>query len=330
LRVESQESRVETAELARVRLRRWLVGNLLMSQPVLSRYLDPDILSRVADRTFEPRGLVVGNLAGAHKSPLAGFAVEFAGHREYVPGDDPKHIDWRLFFNRDKYFVKQYELETNFVCHLLLDISASMRYGENRQQKLLYAAQLAAVLAYSVVRQNDKVSLGTFDSQLRGFLPPSNSLAQILRITEHLDDIESVEKTDVAESLSDFAGRFARREIVIILSDLFCDLQGLEAAIQRLRFSRHEVLLFQTLHHDELTFPFEGPIRFLGLEVPQEERVHADDLRATYLEGLARFRQEVELLAERNGCEYLLVDTSRNMADLLSDYLDRRGRSRRV
>ena len=300
------------------------------SQPLLSRYLDPDILVRVAERTFEPRSLVVGNLAGAHKSPLAGFAVEFAGHREYVPGDDPKHIDWRVFFNRDKYFVKQYELETNFVCHLLLDVSASMRYGENRQQKLLYAAQLAAVLAYSIVRQNDKVSLGTFDSQLRGFLPPNNSLAQILRITEHLDDIAAVEKTDLERSLSDFAGRFGRREIVVILSDLFGDLTKLEAAVQRLRFSRHDVLLFHTLHDDELTFPFEGPVRFVGLEVEAQERVHADDLRAAYLEGLARYRRDVELLAERNGCEYLLVDTSRNMADVLSEYLDRRIRTHRV
>ena len=104
-----------------------------MAKSVLSRYLDPEVLSRVADRHIEPRGLVMGNLAGAHKSPLSGFAVEFAGHREYVPGDDPKHIDWRVYFTRDKYFIKQYEMETNFVCHLLLDVSASMRYGDERR-----------------------------------------------------------------------------------------------------------------------------------------------------------------------------------------------------
>src|SRR5919106_4929563 len=118
-----------------------------MLKSILSRYLDPEVLSHVAERAFEPRGLVIGNLAGAHKSPLSGFAVEFAGHREYVQGDDPKHIDWRVYFNRDKFFVKQYELETNFVCHLLLDISASMRYGEVKQQKLAYSAELVATLA---------------------------------------------------------------------------------------------------------------------------------------------------------------------------------------
>ena len=106
-----------------------------MAKGVLSRYLDPDVLSQVTDLHFDPRGLVIGNLAGSHKSPLSGFAVEFAGHREYVPGDDPKHIDWRVYFNRDKFFVKQYELETNFVCHLLLDISASMRYPKPKDEE---------------------------------------------------------------------------------------------------------------------------------------------------------------------------------------------------
>ena len=103
-----------------------------MVQSILSRYLDPDVLGRLAGRSLEPRGLVVGTLAGHHKSPLSGFAVEFAGHREYVPGDDPRHIDWRVYYNRDKYFIKQYEMETNLVCHLVLDVSASMRYGDEQ------------------------------------------------------------------------------------------------------------------------------------------------------------------------------------------------------
>ena len=158
-----------------------------MTHDALSRYIDPEVLSQVADRHFEPRGLVIGNLAGAHKSPLSGFAVEFAGHREYAPGDDPKYIDWRVYFNRDKFFVKQYELETNLVCHLLLDISASMRYGEGKQQKLMYASLMATTLGYSIIRQADKVSLATFDTHVRGFVAPSNSMGQVVRMTQHLD-----------------------------------------------------------------------------------------------------------------------------------------------
>src|ERR1700723_1535841 len=121
-----------------------------MAKSVLSRYLDPDVLARMADRHIEPRGLVMGNLAGAHKSPMSGFAVEFASHREYTPGDDPKHIDWRVYFNRYKYFIKQYEMEPNFSCHLILVPSASMHYGDDRQQKMLYAAQMATTLGYSI------------------------------------------------------------------------------------------------------------------------------------------------------------------------------------
>ena len=198
-----------------------------MASSVLSRYLNPEVLSRVADRPVEPRGLVMGNLAGAHKSPLAGFAVEFAGQREYVWGDDPKHIDWRLYFTRDKYFIKQYEMETNFVCHLLLDVSASMRYGENAEQKLIYAAQLATTLGYSIIRQNDKVSLGTFDDRIRGFVAPSNSMAQVHRMTEHLGEIEPIEKTNMADCLMELAGRTQRREIIMVFSDFFTDLAAL-------------------------------------------------------------------------------------------------------
>src|SRR5215471_3896207 len=177
-----------------------------MPKSVLSRYLDPDVLSRMASRQIEPRGLVLGSLAGAHKSPLSGFAVEFAGHREYVAGDDPKHIDWRLYFKRDKYFIKQYEMETNFVCHLLLDVSASMRYGEDEQQKLLDASRMATTLGYAIVRQSDQVSLTAFDEVLRGTIPPRNSLGQIVQFTEHIDALEATEKTRMAECLVEVTG----------------------------------------------------------------------------------------------------------------------------
>src|SRR5690606_24474672 len=153
-----------------------------MTASVLARYLDPDVLSHLAQRKIEPRGLVLGNLAGGHKSPLSGFAVEFAGHREYVWGDDPKHIDWRLYFTRDKYFIKQYEMETNFVCHMVLDVSPSKRYGEDDRQKLHYAAQMATMLGYSIVRQGDKVSLATFRESVQGFVAPSNYVAHVVRM----------------------------------------------------------------------------------------------------------------------------------------------------
>jgi uncharacterized protein (DUF58 family) len=295
-----------------------------MAKSILSRYLDPDVLSRVADRHLDPRGLVVGNLAGAHKSPLSGFAVEFAGHREYVPGDDPKHVDWRVYYTREKYFVKQYELETNFVCHLVLDVSASMRYGEGAEQKMLSAAQMASTIGYSVIRQSDKVSLFTFDNQVRGFVTPSNSMAQVVRMTEHLDELSPVEKTAMPECLNEIAGRLGRREIVMIFSDFFVNLDDLEPVLQRLRYAKHEVVLFQVMHHDELAFELDGMVKFVGLEVPDELLAQTDDLKRGYLAAVQQFNDHFEEIAHRNGCERVLVDTSRGVGETLIDYLNRR------
>ncbi len=301
-----------------------------MATSVLSRYLNPEVLSRVADRAVEPRGLVMGNLAGAHKSPLSGFAVEFAGHREYVWGDDPKHIDWRLYFTRDKYFIKQYEMETNFVCHLMLDVSASMRYGENAEEKLLYAAQLATTLGYSIINQNDKVSLATFDEKVRGFVLPSNSMAQVHRMTEHLGEIQPVEKTNMADCLMELAGRTQRREIVMVFSDFFTDLDALEPALQRMRYSQHDVVLFHVMHHDEMYFEFEGMVKFLGLEIEDEFLSQTEDIRTGYLKALENFNKNFEELCQRNRVERVEVDTRRNMAEVLIDYLNQRSRTRRA
>lgn len=296
---------------------------------VLSRYLDPATLSSLAERHIEPRGLVMGTLAGAHRSMLSGFAVEFAGHREYVAGDDPRHIDWRVYFSRDRYVIKQYEMETNFVCHLILDTSASMRYGEAGQQKLDYASRMAATMAYAVIRQNDKVSLATFDDRVRGFVPPSNSMAQVLRITDHLDSASPVEKTDMAACLTELAGRMHRREIVFIFSDFFTDLDKLESALQLLRFSQHEVVLFQVLHHDELDFPFDGMVRFDGLEDTDEILTQTEDIRRGYLQAVRDFTSRFTDLCQRNRVERVEVDTSREIAEVLIDYLNQRSRLNR-
>ena len=301
-----------------------------MAKSILSRYIDAEVLGKVQGTPVKPRGLVMGNLAGAHKSPLHGFAVEFAGHREYVIGDDTRHIDWRVFYKRDKYFIKQYEMETNFTAHLVLDVSASMRYGEEQQQKMLYAAQMLTTLGYSIIKQSDRVSLSTFDEKVRGYVPPGNSMAQIQRMTEHLDEIEPKEKTDMSECLSEVAGRTGRREIIMIFSDFFTDLDELEKVLQRFRYQQHEVVLFQTLHHDELAFNFDGMIKFIGLEVPDEILMQPSELRKAYLAALNRFNDRFEEICQANKVERLLVDTSTGMGEFLFDYLNTRGLVRRA
>jgi hypothetical protein len=270
-----------------------------VARNVLSRYLDPEVLSQVADRHFDPRGLVVGNLAGAHQSPLSGFAVEFAGHREYSPGDDPKHIDWRVYFNRDKLFVKQYALETNFVCHLLLDISASMRYGDGAT-----AEADVRVSHGGNTRLFDRASKRQSQSGHLRFAGAQPAAAQQLAGPDRADDPAPGRNPAGPKDLD---GR---------LPDGIIDPHGaprnrrglqrflhrpgpLEAALHRLRYNRHEVVLFQVLHHDELSFEFDTMTKFIGLEIAEELLVQPEDLRRGYLNALERVNRQLEEIAER-------------------------------
>ncbi len=294
------------------------------TQAVLSRYIQPEVLTRVQHAKFVPRQLVEGTLAGSHKSPFHGFAVEFASHREYVAGDDLRHLDWNVYYRHQRHFIKQYEMETNLVCHLMLDVSASMRYGEDDAQKLLYAARMAVMLSYLVVEQSDKVSMSTFDEIVRGWLAPSNSLGQVMNMTEMLDEVEPVKKTSIGSTLIDLAGRVGRRSIVIVFSDFFVDLDDLDFALQRLRYDRHEIVLMQTMHHDEIVFDMDGMVRFVGLEEDDQFLTRPQDVRAAYLEALSEHNEKLDQICEANQCERLLCDTSRPMAELFADYLQKR------
>ncbi len=293
-------------------------------QAVLSRYIQPEVLTRVDQYTLNPRQLVEGTLAGAHKSPFHGFSVEFASHRQYAPGDDIRHLDWKVYFRHGKHVIKQYEMETNLVCHLMLDVSASMRYGEEATQKLLYASRMAVTLGYLVIERSDKVSLTVFDVDVRATLPPSNTMGQIMKMTEQLDMIDPVEKTQIGPSMLHLAGRAGRRAIVVVLSDFFVDLDDLDDAIQRLKYDRHEVVLMQVLHHDELYFDIEGMVKFVGLEDDDIFLTRPRDVRKAYLEALKRHNDRLEEICDTNQCERVVCDTSRNMGELFADYLQKR------
>jgi uncharacterized protein (DUF58 family) len=290
----------------------------------MSKYIRPDVLTRISRIKFEPNGLVEGTLAGAHRSPFHGFAIEFAGHRDYVPGDDIRHLDWKVYYRHKKYLIKQYEMDTNLVCHLMLDVSASMRYGAGDTQKLLYAARMAVTLANLVVEQSDRVSLTTFDEKVVGSLAPSNSLAQLINMSEMLDEIKPVKKTHIGPALMDLAARAGRRAIVVILSDFFVDLDDLNTAVQRLRYDDHEVVLMQVMHNDEIEFNMPGTIRFVGLEDGREIDARPDDTRKIYLDAMNEFNGRLQEIANANRCERLVCDTSRDMAELFADYLNAR------
>ena len=301
-----------------------------MSSAILNKYIRPEVLSQLTRFKLDPRQLVEGNLAGAHKSPFHGFAVEFASHREYVAGDDLRHLDWKVYFRHERHVIKQYEMETNLNCHLILDVSASMRYGEDDEQKLLYSSQIATTLAYLVVEQSDRVSLTTFDNKTRGYLPPSNNMGQIIRMTESLDQVKSVNKTNIARTLGEVSAKIGRRSIVVVISDFFVEIDDLEDALQRLRYDNHEVVLMHVMHKDELQFDIDGMIRFIGLEDPDQLLTRPHDIRDAYLEALEKFMVDFQTLCDANRCEYVLCDTSRDLGATFAQYLQQRSQAGRL
>ncbi len=295
-----------------------------MAKPILSRYIQPEVLSRVAHLSVGPRDLVEGHRAGEHRSPAHGFAVEFASHRQYVPGDDTRHIDWRIYHRHHKLLIKQYEMETNLNCHIVLDISASMRYGEGDQQKLTYAARLASTLAYLVIERGDRASFAAIDQEVRAAIPASTTAGQIVRMADALDQLDATAKTNLADPLGELAEGFGRRGIVIIISDYLTDVALLEPALQRLRYEKHEVVLMQVMHHDELAFEFDSMVRFVGMESQQEMLTRPKEVRRAYLAALTRHHEKLEALCDANRCERMLCDTSLPLGQALADYLQQR------
>ncbi len=232
-----------------------------------NRYLDPLTLAKVRGLELQARLVVEGYLSGMHKSPYHGFSVEFAQHREYVPGDDIKHIDWKVYGRTGKFFLKQYEEETNLICWILLDVSESMHYGSVAgMTKYDYASMAAAALAYLVLHQADSVGFVTFDSQVRTFLKPSSQPSQLKEMVKCMNQGPGREKTHMAPLFHDLAERVNRRGLIFLLSDMFDEVPDILAGFKHLRHKRHEVILWHILDKAELTFPFQEATLFRGLE----------------------------------------------------------------
>src|SRR5262245_19992802 len=248
--------------------------------------LQPDVIARAQALGLKARLLVEGLRVGDHKSPFRGFSVEFVQHREYVPGDDIRHIDWKSYGRSERYTVKQYEQETNFIAHLLLDASKSMQYGEREANKLEYAKLLVASLAYVIVRQRDSVSLSCFDSAWRAQLPASSQVGHLQAILRTLEDLNPDEKTSIGPLLEQVCDRVRRRGPVFLISDCFDEVQPLMTGLRHLRFRGHEVTLFHVLHPDELKFPFDGEVRFDALEDAEQLMTRPHLIRPAYLRAL--------------------------------------------
>ena len=292
---------------------------------------DPEALARAEALGLLARSIVEGYRVGGHRSPFKGFALEFAQHREYTAGDDLRHLDWKVLGRTDRYFLKQYEQDTNLVAWLLVDASESMAYGSTAVTKLHYAKACAATLAHAILLQKDAVALGLFDTAIREQIARTDNQGKIHEILRRLAALEPAGKTDMGETLERVALAFRRRGIAIIFSDFFDDEEKIERGIQRLKFLRHEVILFHVLDHQELAFEFRGSCRFQGLEDLPTLDLAPEDYRKDYLRAFGEFQTRIRRIAERNACHYVLADTSHPVVEVLGGYLSlrlRMGRNR--
>jgi uncharacterized protein (DUF58 family) len=289
--------------------------------------LDPAAIARFGRLELIARLVVEGMMSGLHKSPFKGFSVEFAEHRQYGPGDEIRHIDWRAFGKTDRFFVKEFEEETNLKAHLVVDASGSMGYSGRTVSKLEYAKRMAASLAYLMIIQRDAVGLTTFDTSVRTMIRPRAVPNQFSILCKTLEDTRTGGETSLGGILHALAERIRRRGLVIIFSDGFDDLDELTKALQHLRYRRHEILFFQTLAPEEEEFPFRRPAQFRNLEHPAH-RVRVDPLalRAAYLDRFDRFCRSLKERVQAMGADFHRVSTAAAIEKTLLDYLSSRSR----
>lgn len=296
-----------------------------MSDQILQTYyLDPELLQKIGDLEMIAREVVEGLRVGSHRSPLKGFSTEFAHHRQYVPGDPIRDIDWRVFGRTERFYTKLYEAETNYDCHLLIDASASMNYASGKVSKLEYAKFLSAALAYVVLKQRDSVGLSVFDSEVRGYLPPRSTMGILLQIDRLLRETKSVPRTTLAKQLHDSAMMIKRRSFVVVISDFFCEVDDILSGLDHLRHDGHNVVVMQTLDPYELSFPFNGTWRFEGLEMEEPLTSQPERIREDYLEALQKHRDALSDGCIASHIDYTLVDTSRPLDAFLSEFFHER------
>jgi uncharacterized protein (DUF58 family) len=296
------------------------------------KYLDPRTLNKISRLELKARLIVEGFISGLHQSPYHGFSVEFAEHREYVPGDEIKHIDWKVFGRTDRFYVKQYEEETNLKAHLFLDASESMGYAsaEVGVSKLAYASMAAAALAYLMIRQQDAVGLTLFDSEVRAALPASSHGSHLKNLLHAIEEARPAEKTNVSTILHEAADRIRKRGLVIVFSDLFDDIEKVAAGLRHLRHKKHEVILFHVLDADEVRFPFERMTLFEGLEELPHIVADPRAIRRAYLQEMKDFIAEVRKICLQNTVDYVELHTDMTLDVVLAQYLATRAAGRKA
>ncbi|MCA9107648.1 MAG: DUF58 domain-containing protein [Planctomycetales bacterium] len=292
--------------------------------PDSRRFLHPEAIKRIARLDLRARHIVEGFLSGMHRSPYFGQSVEFRQHREYVPGDDLRHVDWKVWARQDRLYVKQFEEDTNLRCLLLMDVSNSMRFGSGPLDKYEYGCTVAATLAHWILKQQDAVGLIAFDETPRMRVPVSSRRNQLTAITEAMNVSTPRDKTDLAQLLRRVAEDYPKRGMVILVSDMFGDLDSTIRGLRWLRQRGHDVMVFQILDDQELDFPFSGPTRFEGLETEDFLNCNPRALRDGYLAALQEFLDRLRHECAKQVVDYAVLRTSEPLDAALAKYLSHR------
>lgn len=290
----------------------------------VSRYLEPSLVERLNHLALSARSVVEGGITGQHKSPLKGASVEFRQHRAYVPGDEPRRLDWRVLGRTDRPYIKEYDEETNLRCVLMLDCSGSMAYGERHGSKFDYAAKLVASLAYLMLAQTESVGLALFGDKVTQWLAPHAGTGQLSRVIDLLDQAAPRASSNAGQAMQEVADRLERRALVILVSDLFLPAEQLRHGLARLRHDRHEVIVLRVLDADETSFPFKTWSRFRGLEGERPQLVEPAIIRQAYLDNFERHRQAVEQSCRTLNVELALFPTNKLLIDSLTHFIQRR------
>jgi uncharacterized protein (DUF58 family) len=288
---------------------------------VPTQLLDHDLLARLGAIPVEARLPMLGNVAGKHRSPHRGSSVEFAEYRKYVPGDDTRRLDWKAYARSDRYYIKEFEADTNLRAYFVVDNSGSMAFAEKGMAKIEYASRIAANLAYLLVNQGDAAGLSVCRETLHIEIPPRRRPAHLQLINHTLQDLKPEGATGLVEALHHIAEKIGQRAVVVILSDLFCDTVALEEALQHLRYRKHDVCMFHLMDPQEIAFQFDKPHRFVDMEDNTVLVVEPNLIADEYQEALREFLTNVKSACHNVHADYQLVTTDSPLEPLLRDFL---------
>jgi uncharacterized protein (DUF58 family) len=297
------------------------------------RYLHPQMLAKISSLDLRARLIVEGLTSGMHRSPYQGISIEFAQHRQYVQGDDIRHVDWKVLAKTDKIYLKQYLQETNLQLICVVDASESMAFGTVNGEdgtpwtKYDHATAIAASLSYLTIQQQDSVGLAIFDQSLNRFFKPSNSPGQWKLITQELQQVPRLRKTNTGMILSQLAEKLHHRSLIVIVSDLFDDLDSLKKGLRHLHYKKHEMIVFQILDPAEINFPFDDMTMFKGLEDSGQLLAEPRGLRKAYLEQLRLLNAELQKICRGMRIDFTRINTGESLDISLSAFLATRATS---